>query len=232
MKLLDVIHASCKGQKKDHPYQDFIKLSETEDYFLATLADGLGSSRFSSRGASLICQVVCEGFSSRENHDRTVKIILENAIDEWYKKLSDKQICPTDCLTTSSVLFVNKVEGKAYFAHIGDSMMSYRLPDGKVHRLNEGKEFLNETACIGTEMRSSYSITEVDCSEGMDFLMASDGFGDEIIVERMGGLYDYFKSKYSAIRADRRNRVLKIELAEAMHDKNNDDKSLIFGWIH
>lgn len=227
----NVIYASCKGQKEDHPYQDFIQLSETDRFLLAALADGLGSSRFSSRGACMICQVINEQFANDVEKGCSVQDILTSAIDEWYQRLAIKGVSHKDCLTTSSVLFVDKIACKAYFAHIGDSLISYRVKGEPVVCLSEEKDFLNETNCIGTSTPPYYFIAEVDISNGIDFLVASDGFGDELIADRMGDLFDYFKTKYSPIRADKRNKALKIELVETIQNKNNDDKSLIFGWI-
>ena len=51
-----------------------------------------------------------------------------------------------------------------------------------------------------------------------------------MVHEAAGSLFDYFKIKYSKLREKKRNSALKIELKEAMQDKNNDDKSIIFGW--
>ena len=227
----DIIYASCKGQKEDHPYQDFIKVASTDNYLLATLADGLGSVPQSSRGACLICDVLVDSFAAYDPAKSSVPDILKGAIEEWYRRLADKGVEAKECLTTSSVLFVDKLAAKATFAHIGDSLIAFRIGDGKVFTTSIEKDFLNETSCIGTSHHPSYEIMEVEITPSLDFLIASDGFGDELIVDKLDQLFNYFIVKYSRTKPDRRNKLLKQELVETMQDKNNDDKSVIFGWI-
>ena len=90
--------------------------------------------------------------------------------------------------------------------------------------LSEEKDFLNETDCIGTSKHPQYTIEEVEINSSLDFIIASDGFGDELIVEKMNQLFDYFIVKYSRTKTDKRNKALKQELTSTMQDKNNDDK--------
>lgn len=231
MKTYNVIYASCKGQKEDYPYQDFIKVVETDEYLLVALADGLGSSKQSSRGACLICDVLADLFSKYDHETSSAANLFKEAIDEWYKRLEQKDVKPKECLTTSSVLFVDKLCGKATFGQIGDSLIAFRTGEGPMQSLSEEKDFLNETDCIGTSKHPQYTIEEVEINSSLDFIIASDGFGDELIVEKMNQLFDYFIVKYSRTKTDKRNKALKQELTSTMQDKNNDDKSVIFGWI-
>ena len=225
------MYASCKGQNGNHPYQDFIKVSETDDYILAALADGLGSSWQSSRGACLICDVLFDLFSKYDRETSSAVYLLQKAIEEWYKRLEQKEVNPKECLTTSSVLFVDKLSGKATLGQIGDSLIAYRTGEDPILSLSEEKDFLNETNCIGTSKHPQYTIEEVEINSSLDFIIASDGFGDELITEKIDQLFDYFIVKYSKIKKKKRNKALKNELSSTMHDKNNDDKSVIFGWI-
>lgn len=231
MKAFNVIYASCKGQKEDYPYQDYIKVVETDDYLLAALADGLGSSKQSSRGACLICDVLADLFSKYDRETSSVGIVFQDAVEEWYKRLAQKDVNSKECLTTSSVLFVDKIGGEATFGHIGDSLIAFRKGEEPIQSLSEEKDFLNETDCIGTSKHPQYAIEEVKIDSSLDFIIASDGFGDELIVEKMDQLFNYFIVKYSGIKSDKRNKTLKLELSSTMQNKNNDDKSVIFGWI-
>ena len=227
----NLIYASCKGQKEDRPYQDYIKVSDTDKYLLAALADGLGSSKQSSRGACLICEILSELFSKYSPEETTVTDILQTSIEEWYNRLSQKDVDYEECLTTSSVLFIDKLSNKATFAHIGDSLIAFREDDGLVVSISEEKDFLNETECIGTTKYPKYKINEIIINSTLDFIIASDGFGDELITEKTDQLFNYFIVKYSRTSPDKRNKILKQELSAVMNDKNKDDKSIIFGWI-
>ena len=227
----NIIYASCKGKKDGHPYQDFIQVVESDRYTLATLADGLGSSKFSSRGASLICSILAEQFEKGIFTSSSISDILESSISCWYNRLEEKGFSTKDFLTTSSLMFLMKGQKIAYFAHIGDSLLAYRCNGDELVCITEDKDFLNETSCIGTDFWPSYDVKEVAFKESIDFIIASDGFGDEICLENIGGLFDYFIESYSRVKYEKRNKVLKNELVEAMRVKNNDDKSIIFGWI-
>lgn len=228
----NIIHASCKGQKEGHLYQDFLKVIDNGCYLLAVIADGLGSAKCSSRGANLICISVAEQFRKNFHLGKSVNEILENAISCWYVRLEEKSVSPQECLTTSSVVFVDKERKRAFFAHIGDSLLAYRCDNMPAVCITENKEFLNETSCIGTIRRPHYDIQIADFETQIDFIVASDGFGDEIVLEKIDALFNYLKKKYSRIRNWRRNALLKHELIEVMQHKNYDDKSVIFGWIN
>ena len=126
---------------------------------------------------------------------------------------------------------MDKHSHRASFAHIGDSLIAFRRGEESVQALSEEKDFLNETNCIGTSKHPQYEIDEVEIDTTLDFIIASDGFGDELIVDKMDQLFNYFIVKYSRTKPEKRNKALKIELSSTMKDKNNDDKSVIFGWI-
>ena len=64
MSKSSIIHASCKGKKGDFPYQDYVSVQEYPSYSFAIVADGLGSSKSSARGANMICSLLAERFNS------------------------------------------------------------------------------------------------------------------------------------------------------------------------
>lgn len=197
---------------------------------MAIVADGLGSFASSSRGSELICQVLSEIASNIDWRVHNIPEILNTSISEWYRRLEVKGVPACNCCTTCSAIIINKIRGIAYMCQIGDSPIFYRIDEDKVNVLLSDKEFLNETDCIGPFVHPYFSIIEKPFYKRLDFLVASDGFGDEVVLETTDSLFDYIKAKYSKIRKKKRNSALKIELIETMQDRNNDDKSIIFGW--
>jgi len=226
----NIISASCKGRPKGHIYQDHLSVFESETCLLAVVADGLGSAVSSSRGSELICQILSEIASGIDWRVHNIPEVLNTSVSEWYRRLEVKGVSARDCCTTCSAIIVNKLRGIAYLCQIGDSPIFYRIDTEDVKVISSEKEFLNETDCIGPSVHPSFSVIEKHFCRGIEFLVASDGFGDEVVLEAADSLFEYFKSKYSKIREKKRNRTLKIELIETMQDKNNDDKSIIFGW--
>lgn len=226
----NVISASCKGRSKGHIYQDHLRVFESETCLLAIVADGLGSAVSSSRGSDLICQIISEFASSIDWRVHDIPEILNTSVSEWYRRLEVKGVSARDCCTTCSAIIINKPRCIAYLCQIGDSPIFYRIDEENVIILSSEKEFLNETDCIGPSTHQSFSVIEKRFSKRIDFLIATDGFGDEVVPDAADSLFDYFKAKYSKIREKKRNSALKNELKETMQDKNNDDKSIIFGW--
>jgi serine/threonine protein phosphatase PrpC len=92
------------------------------------------------------------------------------------------------------------------------------------------KDFLNETDCLGGRKNQKYELTSHQYNNNLEFLIASDGFGDELISDKMDLLFDYFKTKYGKISRKNRNHELKKEIKQFLNEKNNDDKSVIFVW--
>jgi len=228
----NIISASCKGRSEGHIYQDHVRVFESETCLMAVVADGLGSVVSSSRGSELICQILSEVASNIDWRIHNVTEILNTSVSEWYRRLEAKGVATRDCCTTCSAVVINKINRIVYFCIIGDSPIFYRIDKEKVNILSSDKEFLNETDCIGPSEHPVFSVQERCFSSGIDFLVATDGFGDEVVPEAADSLFDYFKTKYSKIRYKKRNSVLKMELVETMQDKNKDDKSIIFGWTY
>lgn len=226
-----IIHASCKGKKGDLPYQDYVSVQEYPSYSFAIVADGLGSSKSSARGANMICSLLADCFNSVAGYLFDVREVAANAVDKWYAYFASQEIPTKDCLTTCSFILIDLEHNIAKMGYIGDSPVFYRINGGPVISSLSSKDFLNETSCIGTGKTPQFDIKEIPFATAFDFMLCSDGFGDEIIVDRVDDLFDYFIEKYSTISPEKRDKTLKQELVSSMQDKNNDDKSIVFGWI-
>ncbi len=226
----NVIYATSKGQAKDHLYQDYVKVVDADECLIAMVADGLGSAASSARGSELICHIISDWARNIDWNVHDFQEVLNTSIAEWYRRLELKEIDFHQCCTTCSLVAVNKNNNHVYLCHIGDSPIFYRYDNEKVRVISSEKDFSNETHCIGLAHKPQFAVTEFTFIEKFDFLVATDGFGDEIILETIDSLFDYFIQKYNKIKGKKRNGILKEELKMTMSDKNGDDKSLIFGW--
>lgn len=225
------IHASCMGTAPDHLYQDYVMVEDTENCLIAAVADGLGSKISSQRGSNLICQLIID-FFKKEDVDRFAPCFTDNIIEEWYQFLSGKGVESSDCQTTSSFLFFDKLSSRILMGTIGDSPIYFRQDKTDVVSLSHSKEFLNETECIGGRTRPHYRLKELEFNKAFDCLIATDGFADEIIEGREEGLFDYLESKYMKIRVSERDTMLKRELVSTIKGLNPDDKTLFYCWIN
>lgn len=230
MKDFNVIHASCKGPAKEHRYQDYVLVDETKTYLLACVADGVGSCELSDRGSSLICSVLLELFADPMYVDKFSDSFLQIIINTWYDKLGSKGISAKLCHTTSSFLYIDKLQQRALVGIIGDSPVYFCCNGSPVKALKSEKDFINETESLGGSHHPHYHTYQYSIDGSGEFLLATDGFGDEIMDDAIKALFEYFKSKYSQIPKEQRNVELKKEIMDSVQDKNPDDKSLIFGW--
>ena len=74
--ITTIIQASIRGDKEEGiPNQDYIEIVENEEVLIATVSDGLGSSKHSLDGAKLACKTIIEEVT---NFKRTTDLHLLN----------------------------------------------------------------------------------------------------------------------------------------------------------
>jgi serine/threonine protein phosphatase PrpC len=229
MKLkFEILSTTLIGVKPDRiPNQDCLRVEENSNFLVATISDGLGSACKSHIGAQIACDVVVNYFKTNKELKR--EQINDNIIAEWERRIKSKPLENKNYFTTNSFVVVLKNDKKIIVGRIGDVLVSVKI-DGMVCPINMSeKDFLNETEAMGGK-NQKYSIEVFDYSENVDFLIASDGIGDEILLERMDELFDYFKNKYREINKKHRHYIFKDEIKNTFFEKNADDKTIIFVW--
>lgn len=227
-----IIQANIRGDKPETiPNQDYINVFENDDFLIATVSDGLGSSKNSLEGAQIACKSVIEEIQNFQLSSEL--LLLNNKIKEkWIKEIESISSSISDYRTTNSFIAVFKKEKKIIVGQIGDVLVSLRM-DGLFRYLEStSKDFSNETVCLGSGRDENFKLALFEFGHTFDFLIATDGIGDEIQTEKIEALHDYFKNKFQSIEALERNDVLKNEIEEFITEKNNDDKSLVFIWTN
>lgn len=228
----ELIKVTSKGDKDENiPNQDYIKVFEDDNLLIVALADGLGSSKNSLQGATLACKIVVSEIKKIIKIE-DINFLGASILYKWEKSIESKLDNIKDYRTTNSFVAVLKNNNKIIIGQLGDVFVSIRI-DGLFRYLgSNSKDFLNETCCLGSGRNDNYKITIFDFSHNYDFLIASDGIGDELLEDKNEQLHNFFINKYQNIPATMRNKVLKKEIAEFLNGKNNDDKSLVFGWTN
>lgn len=227
-----LIQASIRGEKPDNiPNQDFIEVFENDDLLLATVSDGLGSSKNSLEGARIACKSVIDEIKIFQLSS-DLSILGIRIKEKWTSEIVSKYETTIDHRTTNSFIAVFKNEKKIIVGQLGDVLVSLRI-DGLFRYLEStSKDFSNETVCLGSGRDEKFKLALFEFGHSFDFLIATDGIGDEIQTEKIEALHDYFKNKFPSIEALERNDVLKNEIEEFITEKNNDDKSLVFIWTN
>ncbi len=228
----DLIKATSKGDKDENiPNQDYIKFFEDDNLLVVTISDGLGSSKNSLEGAQEACKIVISEIKKIEEIEE-INFLSETILYKWEKSIESKLGNAKDYRTTNSFIAVMKNSNKIIIGQLGDVFVSIRI-DGLFRYLGSNeKDFINETSCLGSGRYENYKMAIFDFSHSFDFLIASDGIGDELLEDKNEMLHNYFINKYKNIPAPKRNKVLKKEIAEFLNEKNNDDKSLVFVWTN
>lgn len=227
-----IIQASVRGNKeKGIPNQDYIMVYENRDFLIAAVSDGLGSSKNSLKGAKVACMTVINVVKNfRISTDLT--LLNKRIKEKWLNAIKDEADSVNNYRTTNSFIAVYKNEKKIIIGQLGDVLISLRI-DG-LFRYFESiiKDFSNETDCLGCGRDEKFKLAIYDFGHSFDFLIATDGIGDELLSEKIEALHDYLITKYQNIKETNRRESLKKEIVEFINQKNNDDKSLIFVWTN
>lgn len=229
----DILQAANRGMKtKDIPYQDYRLVCETDSLLIVAMADGLGSASHSDSGSRFACEETVRYFMRHFEDEQSSSEICRALASAWAARVKKLSSCMHDFSTTLSLLVVDKHRKHVLLGQLGDTMVAYRKDGDRATFVHvSDKEFINETCCLGNRFKNSdFKFVDLYFDDTFDFMIATDGFADEIVSEQLDRLFDYFKKKYGPMARKHRNYTLKKEIQEIMSTKNSDDKTLVFGW--
>ncbi len=229
-QIISYIQATVSGDKPDNiPNQDYIQVFENDTIFVGSVSDGLGSSLYSKDGARLACECMID-ILKNENSEVDFNALSDNITKHWQHLVEQNNGLIKDYRTTNSFVSVFKKENIIFAGQLGDVMISLRIDGLFRHFETTQKEFSNETDCLGSGKNERYKIAKYEFGHSFDFLIATDGIGDEIEPLKLEAFQNYLKDKFQNVSIDKRNIELQSEIENIMKDKNNDDKSLLYTW--
>lgn len=227
---IEILDVSCRGAKDEGlPNQDFVQITDRDDFLVVSVSDGLGSAKCSLNGAKVACEV---SSSMLLRHYSTVELDKIGLLitQKWEEEIKNQSDNLNDFSTANSFVLVNKRDQKIIIGQLGDVLVALRL-DGDLMRLNIAeKDFINETESLGSGKKVDYLINSYSFKNSFEFLVATDGIGDELVRDKLDELFDYLIFKYKKINIKQRSRILRKEISKDLNEKNNDDKSLVFVW--
>lgn len=222
------VSASLKGVKAPRiPNQDIIKVVEFENRFLAVLADGLGSAKWSRLGAKCACESAVQAYLSRsdENCDW-----IQSIPDIWRQLVNETGKLPSECSTTCALVFVDYSTQTITKASIGDTLVIVK-PDDSLSDLDENTDdFLNETTCLGHSDIQRFCVEEFAYSTKFQILLATDGIAEDLELSRIGDFMSFIKKSCARLSRFESRTFLRRNISKAFSKFNNDDKSMIFAW--
>jgi serine/threonine protein phosphatase PrpC len=221
---------SIKGRKPEAvPNQDVIAISDNEVALVVSIADGLGTAPHSLTGAQLACDIAAEAIHAsiaQQNFNDLDTCITSR----WTHHIETQYGTIKDYRTTHAFVAVSKTTRQLIVGRLGDLFISLRI-DGQFKPIALiQKEFLNETASLGSGNNDNYELATYAYTSQVDFLLATDGIGDEIETNRIEALHEYMVAKYSKLEPAIRNEALQQEIEASVGSKNNDDKSIVITW--
>jgi serine/threonine protein phosphatase PrpC len=157
--------------------QDAVKCKKKYGFWVAAVADGMGSRSLSDIGANLAVTVAIDVCMSSP-FDMPDKAIVTHIYSSWLSVLSTNQIFPKDAVTT--LLFVwGNMNGQFRYFQIGDGEIVSNL---RKLTLNNSDDFSNETTGLGISKKlSDWCIGRSRFSEHEKGLtLMTDGISEDI----------------------------------------------------
>ncbi|MDR0535346.1 MAG: protein phosphatase 2C domain-containing protein [Puniceicoccales bacterium] len=225
------VTAIRKGRKPPHiPCQDAFLVLRTQAFFLAVVADGLGSCPKSQAGAQIVCHAVLRCVKE-ELKTRDWDSLRNKIAREWETRVFSKQGKLRDYSTTFAFIFVPENGDMIILGRKGDALVALQPGTSQVIFDEESaKEFSNETDALGGMSNSKISILTISHNRNFRFLLATDGVGDELEKDKLARFLDFLQDTYSRQNRKSRNTFLKREILQHFNTRNDDDKTLVFGW--
>ena len=229
---INTIQASVRGNKPNQiPNQDHIAIFENDIHLIVSVADGLGSSLHSLEGARIACECVINAAQNWKIDQQLSELDLMIR-KNWDNIIAQKDEGFKNYRTTSSFITVFKKDKKILIGQLGDIWVSIQT-DGLFQQLcSSDKDFLNETECLGSGRDQKFKICMLEFLQSFNFLLATDGIGDELNIVTIEALHNFFINKFEDIESLNRNNILEKDIVQFINEKNNDDKSLVFTWAN
>ena len=230
-----VIQAVCRGHKPlDIPCQDAMFIHVTEDWLVVVVADGLGSCPRSHIGAQTLCHVISRCCADLSADIGGWEFLSETIPRFWRERIKSKAQVDDirDFSSVGGFLCVNTKTCSGVAGRKGDISILAQTDDGSAISVfpQTDKAFLNGTECLCGRDDERLELRPLAFKKTFAFLIATDGVGDELDAEQYDGLFAYLKGKYADVKQRHRDSIFKKEIKHVFGKKNNDDKTVIFGW--
>jgi serine/threonine protein phosphatase PrpC len=206
--------------------QDAMLLTRYRDGWLAAVADGVGSCRYSSVGSRKACQSVKKVFQNTNNSSSDFKVMLKILHEQWLTLISPYQV---NDVTTTLLLTSVGSNGEVKAAQLGDGLILVRSGGFFYCVTPEREGYGNQTSALERTHKPEKWL-EHFCSLkqfGDGIVLMTDGIADDLdptqLPEFMETLFQVF------IKRNRRTsrKWLQKQLENWTTPMHSDDKSLV-----
>lgn len=226
--------ATCKGlahKQMGKPNQDYALAKSKNWIELICVADGVGSHKYSHKGARQICRCVYNSFKALKKG----KIDEEQLFDYINKHFSRKLANKYKNQTATTCIFAGVYNERLYVAQAGDGICGI-IFDGKFKTLgHRSSDFVNEVYPIkpnsDNKDKWNFRIIELNKYSNLDIFLGTDGISDDILPEKFKDFIDYIFENVKNLRFRKRNKYIYSILKNWTTPNSNDDKTIaILRW--
>ncbi len=223
-------YASVIGINKE-VNQDCCEITETKQYIIISVSDGLGSSKYSNIGSSYTVKATRKAIVEwRKLENKDISILLQLINFYWNLYIKDKNYKKDDCLSTCLFVYIDKCTQKVIIGQLGDGMIYFKSDD--MIYLTEYSDDFNYTKSLGKSTKlTDWSIltSKININNFKCFL-ATDGVSDDLIANKEEEFIDLIISDMDNKNLKKRNYLLKNILQNWSTRYHIDDKTICIVW--
>ena len=229
-KLFNANCTSVVGVNKKHN-QDACIHKETTKYFLAVVADGVGSAINSHIGSNQALNAVQKAIVQWRSLKRNNNAVLIQLIHfYWNLLIHDLNYERKDCSTTCLFVYVEKDTQNTLIGKLGDGMIF--LKSNKDQYMNSRGLDFNYTQALGSSKNiKDWQIETMNIDfENMKLFLATDGISDDIVENKEEDFLDYLISSIEDSDNNKRSFLLRKIFKNWPTKFHSDDKTICVVW--
>lgn len=207
------------------PNQDSYSYKIIKNGFIAAVADGLGSKKYSHIGSQAVCKAVIKASEAwLKEKAKSEKTLLKLIYAYWELYLGEyhKEDCGTTCLF---VLCYNK---DLFCFQLGDGMILNKAKNNFYQHVSNDKDFGNMTNSMHEAAKiENWQINKVVTTGKNTLLISTDGVSDDIPEDKLEGFTDFLISKVNGKNRIKRDMIIADMLKNWTTPKHTDDKTIL-----
>ncbi len=242
-KVVSYVKTGLSHEQKGIECQDKVCIVENNVWLVASLADGVGSLKYSHIAAEEATKTVCEVLSDEEIYKKDTynskdigKYILGKIRNVISNRVIELNISEDELDCTLLFVVINKTENYAYVGRIGDSaLIILREEDSEV--LCDFNTSANRTdAILSGDALEKIQISSIDIEKEkiLGFLLSSDGLDNVLYMKGSSHVNkvteEYFNSVNLSANIELAREEIKEKIIRLVENENtyyDDDISIV-----
>lgn len=213
--------------KEKLPNQDSILTASNKYGVIMSVADGLGSHRFSKKGSKAAVRAVKKSFMMFEKGKISFKEITATIFKLFKENVKESQRAEA---STTCVFAVLSYKHGLFVGQIGDGMCYIRINGEEVLLKKKDDEFTNIVTPLNpskNEARWKTKHFNINEEDSIEILLATDGISEDIVPGKEGECIEYYLGEIKKYARIFFNFILRRFILNWDVPGSGDDKSII-----